>query len=364
MLWVSRGNYVAVKAGDANKRTAMYKAREDYTNDLMTLGAQPFNIFMYYWRDEPEASLNGRLDGMLGGFGFNDTLILQVPIFIRPLNLKTMIEKIHQEYSGKVIGLVHDYYPLWNVEAAKADTDSDPWLDQFSYRTYPALFSLFDALIVHSEPYKQAIKKELSFTGPIIAQGPFSYHLIPNAEVTAPKFEKKLIFAGNINKSNYLQDIPDSWHLDIFGSEPENLSPNQKYINYKGSYSPTELPDHFDGGFGLVWESDSFEHVSGEAANYSRLSYEHKLSLYLAKRIPVFVWKGAAPAKWVTENHLGFAVDNLSDIWPIIENFSEADYEAMQGNLAHVSKLIRNGAFAKHAALEATLAVNERYNKW
>ncbi|RND99722.1 beta-1,6-galactofuranosyltransferase [Lacticaseibacillus paracasei] len=76
------------------------------------------------------------------------------------------------------------------------------------------------------------------------------------------------------------------------------------------------------------------------------------------------IWKHAAAANWVTENHVGFAVENLADIWPIIENFTEDQYNAMQPNLARVSKLIRNGVFAKHAALDALLAVNEPYNKW
>ncbi|WP_369524293.1 sugar transferase [Lacticaseibacillus paracasei] len=284
--------------------------------------------------------------------------------YIRPLNLKRLIEQIQGAYGGKVIGLVHDYYPLWNVEKAKADTDSDPWLDEYSYRTYPALFSMFDALIVHGENYKEAMKKELDFKGPIIPQGPFSYRFIEDDDPVPPKFHKKIVFAGNINNSKYLSQVPEHWHLDVFGGQPHQELLDRENINYKGSFTPTELPNHFDGGFGLVWDSDSFDEVIGESAEYNRLCYEHKLSLYLAKRMPVFIWKHAAAANWVTENHVGFAVENLADIWPIIENFTEDQYNAMQPNLARVSKLIRNGVFAKHAALDALLAVNEPYNKW
>ncbi|QVI36019.1 glycosyltransferase [Lacticaseibacillus chiayiensis] len=208
------------------------------------------------------------------------------------------------------------------------------------------------------------MQKELNFKGPIVTQGPFSYHLAPDEDITEPNFKKKLVFAGNINKSKYLDKIPSSWHLDIFGKKPEGDILNLESVVYKGSFTPTDLPNHFNGGFGLVWDSDSFDQVIGESANYSRISYEHKLSLYLVKRLPVFIWKHAAPAKWVTENHLGFAVDNLSDIWPIMENLTEDDYKSMQKNLVHVSNLIRSGVFAKHAALKAVLAVNESYNKW
>ncbi|MFT8383162.1 MAG: sugar transferase [Lacticaseibacillus paracasei] len=363
MLWVSRENRAFV-AGDVNNHTALFKAREDYSADLIEAGAQPFDVFIYYWRDESEESLSSRLDGMLAGFKPGDTLILQLPLFIRPLNLKRLIERIHANYGGKVIGLVHDYYPLWHIEAAQADTESDPWLDQSSYRTYPALFSMCDGLIVHSERYKEALQKELNFKGPIITQGPFSYHLAPNDQIATPKFEKKLVFAGSISKAAYLSDVPKSWHLDVFGGQPSQKLLDRENINYKGSFTPTELPSHFDGGFGLVWDSDSFDQAIGESANYSRLSYEHKLSLYLVKRMPIFVWKHAASANWVTTNHLGFAVENLADIWPIIDNFTEKHYQEMQSRLSHISKLIRHGMFAKQAALKAVLAVNESNSEW
>lgn len=94
MLWVSREDRI-FQDGDPNNKTAMYKAREDYTADLMAAGAQPFDVFMYYWRDEPQESLSSRLDGMLAGFKAGDTLILQLPLFIRPLNLKELITKVH-----------------------------------------------------------------------------------------------------------------------------------------------------------------------------------------------------------------------------------------------------------------------------
>ena len=80
--------------------------------------------------------------------------------------------------------------------------------------------------------------------------------------------------------------------------------------------------------------------------------------------MPIFIWKHAAPAEWVTANHLGFAIENLADIWPIIDNFTEDQYRDMPERLSHVSTLIRNGMFAKHAALEAVLAVNETNSKW
>ncbi|EGF47295.1 hypothetical protein AAULR_25476, partial [Lacticaseibacillus rhamnosus MTCC 5462] len=60
----------------------------------------------------------------------------------------------------------------------------------------------------------------------------------------------------------------------------------------------------------MVWDSDRFEQVVGESAAYSRLSYEHKLSLYLVKRIPS-LFGNMQHRQMGNRNHLGFAVEIL-----------------------------------------------------
>ena len=364
MLWIMRPNYDMTRASNPYKNGAMFKAREDYAKDLVDIGAKPLDMYDYYYRNEPDDMWSGRMDGMLAGFHAGDTLILQLPFFVRPLNLKRLTEQIQQVYHGKVIGMVHDYEPLRQRGLAINDTKSNGWLDQYSYKTYKMLFPMMDALIVHSQAFKLALQKELNYQRPIIVQGPFGYHFT-NAEATsAPKFEQKLIFAGSLAKAQYLAKVPEDWRLEVYGGAPSKAMLALKQVDYRGSFTPEQLPNEFTGGFGLVWDSTTFPEVKGELGDYTKIAYEHKLSLYLARRIPVILWAESAPAKWVVNNHLGFAVHDLNEVWPLISSLTQKDYDQLQNNLARVSRLIQNGDYVKTAAMNAYLAVNERNHNY
>lgn len=358
MIWISRHNFSLIKSGSGYNRTAFFKAREDYTTYAMEIGAQPFDMFLYYDRGEPIQSISARLDGMLAGFTRGDTLILQMPFFIRPINIKYLIEKIQNNYDGKVIAYIHDYEPIRMVSAAKNDTQSDAWQDQFSYKTYDELFPMFDGLIVNSERLKEVLGKRLSYKKPIVVQGPFGYLMNNVGEIARPKYEKKILFAGAFDKAAYLKDIPKEWLVEVFGGRPRNEILEKDNIEYKGSFLPEDLPNYFSGGFGLVWDSQSYPNVTGELGEYTKLSYAHKISLYLAASIPVIIWKKAAGADFIINNNLGFAVDNLEEAWEKISSCTEANYECFQESLSRMSKLIQNGIFTKKAIIEATIAVN------
>jgi hypothetical protein len=352
------------RASNPYKSGAMFKAREDYATDLVDIGAKPLDMYDYYYRKEPADMWSGRMDGMLAGFHAGDTLILQLPFFVRPLNLKYITEQIQQVYHGKVIGMVHDYEPLRQRGLAIHDKNSDGWLDQYSYKTYKLLFPMMDALIVHSHAFKDAIQKDLNYKKPIIVQGPFGYHFTNAANIGAPKFEKKLIFAGSLPKAQYLKHVPADWQLEVYGTAPAKEMLALKQVDYRGSFSPEQLPNEFTGGFGLVWDSTTFPTVTGELGEYTKLAYEHKLSLYLARRIPVIVWDESAPAQWVVKNHLGFAVHDLTEVAPLINRLTKKDYDKLQSNLSRVARLIQRGDYVKTAAMTAYMAVNEQNHQY
>lgn len=356
MLWVTRQNLGAGQTSVLFGHTAFYKAREDYAADLLAIGAQPLDMFMYYYRDEPDDVLDGRLDGMLAGFRYGDVLIIQMPFFIRPLNIKRLIEKIHDVYHGQVIAFIHDFEPLRQKSMAAQDQDSDPWLDQYSYRTYGVLYPLFDALIVNNDRVAAALREYLHYTKPIISQGPFGYHTADH--IPAPHFAKKLVFAGAFIKAGYLQHLPADCPIDVFGANPPDEFNRMPNVHYRGDYPPAELPSQLNSGFGLVWDSTDFPAVTGELGEYTRLSYAQKISLYLAARLPVIIWREAAGAEWLTANGVGLAIDNLAEAWPLIDSFDEARYGAMQARLGPLSQLIREGVYVKQAALRAYATVN------
>lgn len=359
MLWVTDINFDNVIKGE-QKNTAYFKAKTDYARYLKDINAKILDMFVYYDRNESDASINGRIDGMLAGFHRGDTLIIQIPIYIRPLNIKMIIERIHNQYHGKVIAMIHDYDALlYEDDVLQKDLHGDPLMDRFSTATYDVITPLFDGLIVHSEVFKNTLKKRLNYQKPIIVQGPFGYILPEEVSIPERHLNRSIIFAGALVKAKYLKEIPQGWHLDVFGPMLTEQMKQNKQVNYHGNFSPSELPSHLPDGFGLVWASDSFDEVTGIDGLYTRYNYSHKISAYLAAKIPIIIWSKAAPAKWIVENKLGFAVDNLSEIQPLLNTINEDKYEELQHNLDLMSNLIRDGSFVKQAALKAYVAVNQ-----
>lgn len=99
--------------------------------------------------------------------------------------------------------------------------------------------------------------------------------------------------------------------------------------------------------------------MEGTAGTYTKIIYPHKISAYLVAKIPLIVWSKSAAANWIQKNGLGFAVDSLDQVAPILEKMTEETYHDYQHNLIGMSNLIREGIFEKNAALRAYMAVNE-----
>ncbi|TLQ04833.1 glycosyltransferase [Pediococcus stilesii] len=359
MLWITDINFQAVP--DENlKNTAYFKAKSDYTQYMQEINAKTLSMFVYYWKDESAASIHARIDGMLAGFHRGDTLIVQLPVYIRPLNIKILIEHIHNEFKGKVIAMIHDYETLlYGKEKLEFDQTLDPLMDVFHTGTYDVLVPEFDALIVHSEPFKDALKSRLNYNKPIVVQGPFGYKIADEIDIPEHKFSRSIVFAGYLAKAQYLKTIPEGWHLDVFGPMVNEQIKQNPNITYHGNFSPTELPYHLPDGFGLVWASETYPEVTGIAGMYTKINYSHKISAYLTAKLPLIVWSKSAPAKWVVENGLGFAVDNLDEITPILDTMTEEKYRYFQKNLNTMSNLIREGIFEKAAALDAYAEINQ-----
>jgi hypothetical protein len=110
---------------------------------------------------------------------------------------------------------------------------------------------------------------------------------------------------------------------------------------------------HDEGGFGLVWDSETFPGVTGKLGEYTKISYAHKISLYLAANMPIIIWEKAAGAQWIQENHLGFAVKDLNEAWKKINELTIEEYQKIYvPNLIKMGQKIRSGLFVKKALIK------------
>ena len=167
---------------------------------------------------------------------------------------------------------------------------------------------------------------------------------------------KTVYLAGNLSeaKSRYVYELPklefSSYIIELFGVNYTGIS--NEYIHYNGAVKPEELPKNIFTGFGLVWDGDSLDTCTGNLGNYLKFNNPHKLSSYIACGIPVIVWKEAAISDFVTENKIGFSIQNLKEIDSILKYLSYDDYIKMKGNVLSIRENIITGSYLKNTVLE------------
>ena len=139
--------------------------------------------------------------------------------------------------------------------------------------------------------------------------------------------------AGNfdIRKTKYARNLPKKPEFEIYGInfEHDNLPNN---VHYKGAFSPEDIPNHLQGGFGLVWDGDSSDTCSGMYGEYLKINNPHKASLYLASNFPIIVWRQSALADFVIRNNCGIIIDSLYEIAGILESMNEEKYQQLIDN--------------------------------
>lgn len=163
----------------------------------------------------------------------------------------------------------------------------------------------------------------------------------------------QIAFAGNLNKAPFIEKLDeiegDNIFFKLWGNYDRVIANSGKY-EYMGSVSPEELPHYVAGcHIGLVWDGVSVHACEGGLGEYLQYNNSHKCGLYLASGLPVFVWKNAGLADFVTKNQCGFVIESLDEIPGILENLTEAEYEKLLENVRKVSTNVRCGYYLKSA---------------
>ena len=80
------------------------------------------------------------------------------------------------------------------------------------------------------------------------------------------------------------------------------------------------------------------------------------MSLFIASKIPVIVWKQSALSNFVKENNIGIVVNDLIEMQEIITNMTEEQYEIFRENIEQLSQKVRQGYFT-NLAIEKSLSI-------
>lgn len=264
---------------------------------------------------------------------FVDEIYFQYPTYSSFL-MKKLI-KVFRQHCSKVIFIIHD------IESLRIFVDNDNY-----WSSEKQLLNATDGLIVHNDQMKDWLAQN-GITVPMVSLEIFDYlsEFEPKSDY---QLKKTVCFAGNLSKAKFLNELSlNNATLSVYGPNAARKYGNG--IQYEGQYSPDELPSHLTQNFGLVWDGSSTQTCDGKYGNYMKYNNPHKVSLYLSCGIPVVIWKQAALAKFIVSNHLGIAVESLSEMDQVISQIKKNDYDVYKRNALQMSKQLRNGLFIQKA---------------
>lgn len=213
----------------------------------------------------------------------------------------------------------------------------------------------FDRIICHNEKMKQYLISNGIHKGKIVPLGLFDYIGNPSDQHVLNYHVVNI--AGNLrsDKTGYAYHLnsldPIHYEYHLYGTNYSGGS-NDKVV-YKGKYAAEVLPGYLNEGFGLVWDGPSCMNCDGSFGRYMEINNPHKLSLYIASGIPVFIWAKAAEADFVIKNKIGFAISSLEEIDSIISNLTDEMYRNLLENVANIQKSVLSGKYTLTAVKKA-----------
>jgi len=213
------------------------------------------------------------------------------------------------------------------------------------------LFNNYSHIICHNEVMKKFLI-ENGCKSKIVVLGLFDYLIEDKKRNNFLCNKNEIAIAGNLSKTKcgYLYEVPENIDIKInlygIGVKEKDLPP---CMQYKGAYTPEDLPDALIGRFGLIWDGTSLECGKDIVGNYLRYNNPHKASLYIASGIPVIVWNDSAIASYVVNNKLGIAVNNLLEIPMALNNITEEQYAVFIKSINDEKKKLINGEHLKYS---------------
>lgn len=265
-----------------------------------------------------------------------DLLLVQYPYFpVKGYGVARLALHLLRWKGVKTAALVHDLDSLRRIGGSAARGS-----DQL-------LLPGFEALIVHSQRMESYLRT-VGVTCPMILMEAFD--CLSEGKIPVREKSRMVAIAGNLaaDKSGYLKDIgkvPLEWQL--YGTNWAGSGSTR--IEYHGEIAPEKLPETISGAFGIVWDGDSLDGLTGLYGAYALLNSPHKLSTYLAGGLPVIVAKNAAAADFVAREQVGVALNSLRELPELIHTMPEEDYQRYAANARRVGAQLRAGENTKRA---------------
>lgn len=319
-------------------------AQNDSAKIGKKLGYNELGVYAYDSSRESGDALLARLDGIIASVGLGDIVIYQSPTWNGHEFDRRLIDRL-KATQCKLISFIHDIPPFMFWE-------TNGYLTPY----YIDLYNQSDLLILPSKRiHDRMIAAGLTVKKVVYQEfwdHPYEGYL------NQPVFQRKLYFAGNVERFPHLANWNHSTPLFIFSKEKEGAAPGEFNRFYEGWKPDSLLMNELSGGgFGLVWGTS--EKPEDEEDYYTQ-NLSHKVSTYLAAGIPIVVPSYLSNAAYIEDNGLGFVVSSLEEANQRIEEVTEEVYQTMIEKVKYHGFLLRNGYFTQKVLSEAVVSLGQQ----
>ncbi len=339
-------------------KTASVKARDDVEIILNRDGWKALTVVRA--RDDKDKNLARKVsmhfkakddwDAALATLQNGDVLLLQFPIRYHTIFFADIIKALKKR-NVKTIVLIHD---LDMLRYAISEDKKMMKTMRINIEEKTVLEEC-DHIIVHN-PHMLSFLTEMGIQKEKMINLELFDYILEGSAAAHPETGRdgSIIIAGNLDrrKAAYAYHLPDSVHFSLYGIHYE--AEKKDNIFYHGAFPPNELPDVMQGSFGLIWDGTSADTCTGVYGEYLKINNPHKTSLYLACGIPVAIWRQAALADFVKQNHCGVLIDSIAELSDLSGKMTDDEYRLMRENCLVLSEKLRNGYYTKKAVHQIT----------
>lgn len=222
-------------------------------------------------------------------------------------------------------------------------------------------FQRFDYFIVHNAHMKAWFDEQVPGRQISILEL-FDFLASPVTAVRAPA--PTVAYAGNLSESGFQYQLHQLTGAEgqpvfhLYGLPAMDNAQLPSQVIYKGAFAPYDLPAQIEAAYGLVWDGESTDAVTGSFGQYMQYISHHKVSLHIISNLPSLVYEQAGTADFITANGIGLTIRNLHDIEETLKQVTPEQYQQMCVNMQPIAARLASGGHLIGALTELLEKMN------
>lgn len=341
--------------------SALSKSRSDIYDVLAQEGFKKISIVLGTNKKRllhETHSIRMQLSDNLSKVAEDSVVVMQYPWPTMSYSFSLILKRLKKKKKIKTICYVHDLNSI-RTNSILTKIYYDLYVKELRF------LKDFDIVICHNDKMKEYLEKCGIESHTLVSLEIFDYLIAEDMMKCKDSCDYKTVsVAGNLlpEKAGYIYRFSElnnrDYNICLYGSGWKGNTFDN--VCYKGTFPPEKLPVYIYYGFGLIWDGPSVLTCEGNFGEYLKLNNPHKMSLYMACGVPVFVWNQSAISQFVEQEQVGICISSLTEIDELMRNMSTEEYTVLKENAMHIQKKVRSGYYTSISISKALKILEEK----